>query len=69
MRKLWSKGHGHYTTRAATRPGWCTGRWQPEDLCEGTLINVATDKVLVANLRTHHKVVVQAHHSLLVKAF
>ncbi len=68
VRKLWTEGHGHYTTKGSYATGAVLGtRWLTEDLCEGTLIYVATDKVLVTNLRTHHKVVVKAHHSLLVR--
>ncbi len=70
VRKLWTEGHGHYTTKGSYATGAVLGtRWLTEDLCEGTLIYVATDKVLVTNLHTHRKVVVTAHHHLLVKAF
>jgi hypothetical protein len=69
VRKLWAEGHGHYTTKGSYASGAVLGtRWLTEDLCEGTLIHVATDKVAVTNLRTHHRAVVKAGHSLLVKA-
>lgn len=39
-----------------------------EDLCEGTLIRVTRDKVLVTNLVTHHHVEVKVGHKYLAKA-
>lgn len=68
VRKLWAEGHGHYTTKGSYASGAVLGtRWLTEDLCEGTRIYVATDKVAVTNLRTHHRTVVKAGHSLLVR--
>ncbi|HTA33887.1 MAG TPA: hypothetical protein VK721_10725 [Solirubrobacteraceae bacterium] len=43
-------------------------RWLTEDLCNGTLIRVATDSVEVTNLVTHHRLKVRAGHSYLAKA-
>ncbi len=69
VRKLWSEGHGHYTTKGSYATGAVLGtRWLTEDLCDGTLIHVSTDMVLVTNLRTHRKVIVRAGHSIFVKA-
>ena len=69
VRKLWAEGHGKYTTKGSYATGAVLGtRWLTEDLCEGTLIKVATDKVAVTNLRTHHRVIVRAGHSILIKA-
>jgi hypothetical protein len=42
-------------------------RWLTEDLCEGTLIRVVTDRVVVTNLITHRLVTVNAGHSYLAK--
>ncbi len=69
VRKLWAEGHGKYTTKGSYATGAVLGtRWLTEDLCEGTLIKVSTDKVAVTNLRNHHRVIVKAGHSILVKA-
>ncbi len=42
--------------------------WLTEDLCEGTLIHVATDRVAVINRVNHRHVIVKAGHSYLAKA-
>ena len=69
VRKLWSEGHGRYSTKGNYAAGAVLGtRWLTEDLCEGTLIRVVTDKVAVTNLVNHHHVVVKAGHSYLAKA-
>jgi len=69
VRKLWSSGHGHYATRGSYAAGAVLGtRWLTEDLCEGTLIHVLTDRVAVTNLVTHRRVIVTAGHSYLAKA-
>ena len=69
VRKLWSEGHGHYTTKGSYATGAVLGtRWFTEDLCDGTLIHVSTDMVLVTNLHTHRRVIVKAGHSIFVKA-
>lgn len=67
VRKLWVEGHGHFATHGSYATAAVLGtRWLTEDLCEGTYVYVATDRVLVTNLRTHHREVVLAGHSYLV---
>ena len=69
MRKLWSEGHGHYSTKGNYAAGAVLGtRWLTEDLCQGTLIRVVTDRVAVTNLVNHHHVTVSAGHSYFAKA-
>ena len=69
VRKLWAEGHGSYSTKGSYATGAVLGtRWLTEDLCEGTLIRVATDRVLVTNLVTHRRLTVTAGHSYLAKA-
>ena len=61
VRKLWSEGHGHYSTKGNYAAGAVLGtRWLTEDLCEGTLIRVVTDRVAVTNLVNHRHVTVRA---------
>jgi hypothetical protein len=69
VRKLWSEGHGSYSTKGNYAAGAVLGtRWLTVDLCEGTLIRVLTDKVRVTNLVNHHHFTVRAGHSYLAKA-
>jgi hypothetical protein len=69
VRKLWAEGHGSYSTKGNYAAGAVVGtRWLTEDLCDGTLIRVATDSVEVTNLVTHHRLKVRAGHSYLAKA-
>ncbi|HUB35221.1 MAG TPA: hypothetical protein VL972_00215 [Solirubrobacteraceae bacterium] len=69
VRKLWAEGHGKYETKGNYASGAVQGtRWLTEDLCEGTLIHVSTDRVLVVNLVTHHHRSVKAPHNYLAKA-
>ena len=69
VRKLWAEGHGSYSTKGNYAAGAVVGtRWLTEDLCDGTLIRVATDSVEVTNLLTHHRLRVKAGHSYLAKA-
>jgi hypothetical protein len=69
VRKLWSEGHGSYSTRGNYAAGAVLGtRWLTEDLCDGTLIHVATDKVRVTNFVNHKHVTVKAGHTYLAKA-
>lgn len=69
VRKLWAEGHGSYSTKGNYAAGAVVGtRWLTEDLCNGTLIRVATDSVEVTNLVTHHRFRVRAGHSYLAKA-
>jgi hypothetical protein len=69
VRKLWAEGHGSYSTKGNYATGAVLGtRWLTEDLCDGTLIRVLTDRVAVTNLVTHKHVTVHAGHSYLAKA-
>jgi hypothetical protein len=69
VRKLWAEGHGSYSTKGSYAGGAALGtRWLTEDLCDGTLIRVATDRVKVTNLVNHRHVTVTAGHSYLAKA-
>jgi len=69
VRKLWAEGHGSYSTKGNYAAGAVLGtRWLTEDLCDGTLIHVATDRVAVTNLVNHRRVTVKAGHSYLAKA-
>ena len=69
VRKLWASGHGSYSTKGGYASGAVLGtRWLTEDLCDGTLIRVSTDKVAVTNLVTHRHLKVSAGHSYFAKA-
>jgi hypothetical protein len=69
VRKLWASGHGSYTTQGKYAAGAVQGtKWLTEDRCDGTLIVVLTDEVLVTNLVNHHKKLVKAHHSYFAAA-
>jgi len=69
VRKLWSEGHGKYSTKGNYASGAVLGtRWLTEDLCDGTLIHVVTDRVRVTNLVNHRHVTVTAGHSYFAKA-
>jgi putative hemolysin len=69
VRKLWAEGHGNFTTDGNYASASVRGtRWLTEDLCEGTLVHVATDRVAVTNRVNHHHVTVKAGHSYLAKA-
>ena len=69
VRKLWAEGHGSYSTKGNYASGAVLGtRWLTEDLCDGTLIHVATDKVAVTNLVNHRHKTVKAGKSYLAKA-
>lgn len=69
VRKLWAEGHGNFTTDGNYASASVRGtRWLTEDLCEGTLIHVATDRVAVINRVNHRHVIVKAGHSYLAKA-
>jgi len=69
VRKLWAEGHGSYSTKGNYASGAVLGtRWLTEDLCDGTLIRVATDRVAVTNLVNHRHITVKAGHSYLAKA-
>jgi hypothetical protein len=69
VRKLWAEGHGNFTTDGNYASASVRGtKWLTEDLCEGTLIYVATDRVAVVNHVNHRHVIVKAGHSYLAKA-
>jgi hypothetical protein len=69
VRKLWAEGHGSYSTKGSYASGAVLGTsWLTEDLCDGTVIYVATDSVEVTNLVTHHKFLVKAGHRYFAKA-
>jgi hypothetical protein len=69
VRKLWSEGHGSYSTKGNYAAGAVLGtRWLTEDRCDGTLIHVSTDKVRITDFRRHRHVTVKAGHSYLAKA-
>jgi IPT/TIG domain len=68
VRKLWSEGHGSYSTKGNYATGAVLGtRWLTEDFCGGTLIRVLTDRVAVTNLVSHRHLVVRAGHSYFAK--
>jgi hypothetical protein len=69
VRKLWANAHGSFSTKGNYAAGAVQGtEWLTEDLCEGTLIRVTRDKVLVTNLVTHHHHEVTTGHKYLAKA-
>ena len=69
VRKLWAEGHGNFTTNGNYASASVRGtKWLTEDLCDGTLIHVATDRVAVVNRVNHRHVIVKAGHSYLAKA-
>jgi hypothetical protein len=69
VRKLWSSGHGSYSTKGNYAAGAVLGTvWLTEDLCDGTIVHVVTDSVEVTNLVTHHRYKVRAGHSYFAKA-
>ena len=69
VRKLWSEGHGSYSTKGNYAAGAVLGtHWLTEDFCDGTLIRVVTDRVAVTNLVTHRRVTVKAGHSYFATA-
>jgi hypothetical protein len=69
VRKLWAEGHGKFATKGNYAAGAVLGtRWLTEDLCEGTLIQVATDRVAVTDLVKNRHIKVKAGHSYLAKA-
>ncbi len=69
VRKLWSEGHGHYSTKGSYAAGAVLGtHWLTEDFCDGTLVRVVTDRVLVTNLVNHRHLTVKAGHSYFAKA-
>jgi IPT/TIG domain/FG-GAP repeat len=69
VRKLWANGHGKYTTKGNYASGAVQGTvWLTEDLCDGTLITVTHDSVLVTNLVNHKHVLIKAPHHYLAKA-
>ncbi len=69
VRKLWANAHGKFSTQGNYAARAVQGtEWLTEDLCEGTLIKVTRDKVVVTNLVNHKHVEVKAGHKSLAKA-
>ncbi len=69
VRKLWANAHGQFSTKGNYAAGAVEGtEWLTEDLCEGTVIRVTRDKVLVTNLVNHHRLMVHTGHQYLAKA-
>jgi IPT/TIG domain len=69
VRKLWANAHGKFSTKGNYAAGAVQGtEWLTEDLCEGTLIRVTRDKVLVSDLVRHRHKTVKVGHSYLAKA-
>jgi hypothetical protein len=69
VRKLWANAHGKFSTKGNYAAGAVEGtEWLTEDFCNGTLIRVTRDKVLVTNLVRHRHFLVKAGHSWFAKA-
>jgi hypothetical protein len=69
VRKLWADAHGSFSTKGNYAAGAVAGtEWLTEDLCDGTMIRVTRDKVLVTNLVNQHRSIVKVGHSYLAKA-
>jgi hypothetical protein len=69
VRKLWANAHGSFSTKGNYAAGAVAGtEWLTEDLCDGTLIRVTRDKVLVTNLVNHRRLLVRVGHHYLAKA-
>ena len=69
VRKLWTNAHGSFSTKGNYAAATVRGtEWLTEDLCEGTLIRVTRDKVVVTNLVNHRHVAVTAGHRYVAKA-
>jgi hypothetical protein len=69
VRKLWANAHGSFSTKGNYAAGAVQGtEWLTEDLCEGTLIRVTRDRVVVTNLVNHRHATVKAGHRYLAKA-
>jgi hypothetical protein len=66
-RRLWANAHGTFTTQGHYAAGAVQGtEWLTEDRCDGTLIRVTRDKVLVTDLVHHRRFTVRAGHKVLV---
>jgi DNA-binding beta-propeller fold protein YncE len=69
VRKLWANAHGKFSTTGNYAAGAVEGtEWLTEDLCDGTIIRVTRDRVLVTNLVTHRHQMVHAGHKYFAKA-
>lgn len=69
VRKLWTNAHGSFSTKGNYAAATVRGtEWLTEDLCEGTLIRVTRDRVVVTNLVNHRHATVNAGHRYLAKA-
>lgn len=69
VRKLWgSTQHAEFGTRAGTvSTSGRDPRWLTEDLCEGSLVHVASGSVEVTNLITRRRLTLTAGHSYLAR--
>jgi hypothetical protein len=65
VRQLWGSGHGSFRTVGRSATATVRGTiWLTADYCDGTLVRVTRDRVLVRNRRTHAaRVVVAPHHA------
>ncbi len=69
VRKLWTNAHGSFSTKGNYAAGAVQGtEWLTEDFCNGTLVRVTRDKVLVTDLVNHHHFLVHSGHSHFAKA-
>ncbi len=69
VRKLWANAHGSFSTKGNYAAGAVEGtEWLTEDFCNGTLIRVTRDKVLVTDLVNQHHSLVGAGHSRFARA-
>jgi hypothetical protein len=68
VRQLWGNAHGNYTTKGKYGSASVSGTiWETEDLCDGTLIKVIKDSVIVvAYAHPHHKHKVKQGQSYLI---
>ncbi len=69
VRRLWANAHGSFSTKGNYAAGAVQGtEWLTEDFCNGTLVRVTRDKVLVTDLLDHRHSLVRAGHSRFVRA-
>lgn len=69
VRKLWANAHGSFSTKGNYAAGAVEGtEWLTEDFCNGTLVRVTRDKVLVTDLINHRHFLVHSGHSRFAKA-
>jgi hypothetical protein len=70
VRQLWGNAHGNYTTKGRYGSAAVSGTiWLVQDLCDGTLIRVTKDNVIViAYAHPHHKYDITQGHEILIPA-